>query len=99
MTILTIQVVDKDGTKYVSHDNIESNWVAPDGPLPVPESNSSARFWAIDGDVDGYFCPGSGDRTYPHQKSGLKKYNRQGKPENWKRRARTLKNHFFLTNF
>ena len=32
-TILTIQDVDKDGIKYVSHDNTESNWVAPDGPL------------------------------------------------------------------
>ena len=29
----------------------------------------SAQFWAIDGDVDGYFCPGSGGRTHPHQKS------------------------------
>ena len=32
-TILTIQDVDKDGIKYVSHDNTGSNWVAPDGPL------------------------------------------------------------------
>ena len=23
-------------------------------------------WYAIDGDVDGYFCPGSGGRTYPH---------------------------------
>ena len=38
-TILTIQDVDKGGIKYVSHDNTESNWVAPDGPLRVPESN------------------------------------------------------------
>ena len=38
-TILTIQDVDIDGIKYVSHDNTESNWVAPDGPLRVPESN------------------------------------------------------------
>ena len=38
-TILTIQDVDKDGSKYVSHDNTESNWVAPDGPLRVPQSN------------------------------------------------------------
>ena len=39
VTILTIQDVDKDGIKYVSHDNTESNWVAPDGPLRVPQSN------------------------------------------------------------
>ena len=38
-TILTIQDVDKDGIKYVSHDNTEPNWVAPDGPQRVPESN------------------------------------------------------------
>ena len=38
-TILTIQDVDKDCFKYVSHDNTESNWVAPDGPLHVPQSN------------------------------------------------------------
>ena len=37
-TILTIQDVDKDGIKHVSHDNTESNWVAPDGPLRVPQS-------------------------------------------------------------
>ena len=38
-TILTIQDVDKDGIKYVSHDNTESNWVAPAGSLRVPQSN------------------------------------------------------------
>ena len=38
-TIMTIQDVDKDGIKYVSHDNTESNWVAPDGPLRVLQSN------------------------------------------------------------
>ena len=38
-TILTTQDDDKDGIKYVSHDNTESNWVAPDGPLRVPQSN------------------------------------------------------------
>ena len=38
-TILTIQDIDKDSIKYVSHDNTESNWVAPDGPLRIPQSN------------------------------------------------------------
>ena len=38
-TILTIQNVDKDGIKHVSHENTESNLVAPDGPLRVPQSN------------------------------------------------------------
>ena len=38
-TILTIQDVDQNIIKYISHDNTESNWVAPDGPLGVPDSN------------------------------------------------------------
>ena len=38
-TILTIQGVDQNSIKYNSHDNTESNWVAPDGPLRVPDSN------------------------------------------------------------
>ena len=38
-TILTIQDVDRDSIKYVSHDNTESNWVAPDGPLSLPQSS------------------------------------------------------------
>ena len=38
-TILTIQDADKDGIKYASHDNTESNWVAPEGTLRVPQSN------------------------------------------------------------
>ena len=37
--ILTIQDVDKDGIKYVSQENTKSNWVAPDGPLRVPQFN------------------------------------------------------------
>ena len=40
--ILTIQDVDKDGVKYISHDNTESNWVAPDVVVPqTRESNAS----------------------------------------------------------
>ena len=38
-TILTNQDVDKDGIKYISHDNTESKRVAPDGLLRVPESD------------------------------------------------------------
>ena len=69
-TILTIKDVDKDGIKYVSRDNTQSSWVASDGPLRVPESKPrSAGFWAINGDVDGYFCPGSGGRTHAQQNS------------------------------
>ena len=38
-TILTIQDVNHTSIKRISHDNTELNWVAPDGPLRVPESN------------------------------------------------------------
>ena len=54
-TILTSQDVDKDSIKHVSHDNTESNWVAPDRPLYVPGSNldlldfgqSTGRRWIL----------------------------------------------------
>ena len=73
-TILTIQYVDKDGIKYISHDNTESNLVAPRWSSTCSTIQpQSPRLWAIDGDVDGYFCPGSGGRTHPHQKSDNKK--------------------------
>ena len=68
-TILTIQDVNKDGIKYVSHDNIESNWVAPDGPLRVPQSNLDMLDpWRSRGTSMDTLCPGSGGRTHPHRK-------------------------------
>ena len=105
-TILTIQDVDRDGVKYISHDNTESNWVAPDGPLRVPRSNlGPPRLWAIDGDVDGYFCPGSGGRTHPHRKSHNKnieigKGNRRTRDENAKKPpfGRIFESYFDLPN-
>ena len=38
-TISTIQEFDQNSIKYISHGNTVSNWVAPDNPLHVPESN------------------------------------------------------------
>ena len=38
-TILTIQNVDQTSNKYISNDNTESNWVAPDSDLRIPVSN------------------------------------------------------------
>ena len=38
-TVLTFQDVDQTSIKYISHGNAESNWVAPEGSLLVPESN------------------------------------------------------------
>ena len=36
---LTIQGLDQNSIKCISRDSTESKWVAPDGPLHVPESN------------------------------------------------------------
>ena len=52
-----IQDVDETSIKQISHENAESNWIAPNGPLFDPKSN-----------VDGYFCPESGCRSQPQQK-------------------------------
>ena len=38
-TILTIQYVDQTSIKHISHDKTEYNWIAPDGPSCVSESN------------------------------------------------------------
>ena len=35
----------------------DPSWATQEGQLLIPASNL---------DVDGYFCPGSGGRTYPH---------------------------------
>ena len=60
-TISTIQDVDKDGIKYVSHDNTESNWVAPDTPLRVSESNLDLLdFWRSTGTAMDVFVRGVG---------------------------------------
>ena len=69
-TISTIQDVAKNGIKYVSHDNTESNWVAPDGPLRVPESNLDLLdFGRSTGTSMDIFVRGVGGRTHPHRKS------------------------------
>ena len=36
---LTNQDVDQLSIKYISHDNTEVNWIAPDGPWCFLESN------------------------------------------------------------
>ena len=60
-TILTIQDVDKDRIEYFSHENTESNWVAPDGPLRVLQSNLDLlEFGLSTGTSMELFCPVSG---------------------------------------
>ena len=92
-TILTIQDVDKHGIKYVSHDNTESNWVAPDGPLRVPQSNLDLLdFGQSTGTSMDIFFRGVGvglthTKNHPHRKSPtliikkLKSARETGDPE------------------
>ena len=73
-SISTVQDVDKDGIKYVSHDNTESNWVAPDGPPRVPDPTSNCSILSNRRGRRRVFCPGSGGRiqakSKPLKKSG-----------------------------
>ena len=73
-TILTIQDVDKDGINYVSHDNTESNWVAPDAPLRVSKSNLDLLdFWRSTGTAMDIFVRGVGVGLYHTENLILKK--------------------------
>ena len=72
-TIATIQDVGQKSIKYISHDNTESNWVVPDGPLRVPESNINLLDLGRSKGPSMIFCPGSGSGTHPRQKSYDKK--------------------------
>ena len=66
-TSVTIQDVDRESMKYIKTERDDPSWAAQEGQLLIPASNLDFFIrYAIDGDVDGYFCPGSGGRTYPH---------------------------------
>ena len=61
-TSVTIQDVDRESIKYMKTER-------DDPSRATTHSGFQSQFdtrYAIDGDVDGYFCPGSGGRTYPH---------------------------------
>ena len=58
-TNVTIQDVDRESMKHIKTDSCF-------------QSRFNIRY-AIDGDLDGYFCPGSGGRTYPTEKLLIKK--------------------------
>ena len=47
-TILKIEDVDQSSIKYISHDNTESNWIAPYCPLPFPNPTSVPSFGESD---------------------------------------------------
>ena len=51
--------------KHVKTKDPLFGWTATDRPLKIP--TELFRPGIIDGDVDKYFCAGSGRRTYPDQ--------------------------------
>ena len=61
---VTIQDVDRDSMKYIKIERDYTSWGCPG--RAITHSCIQPRFnirYAIDGDLDGYFCPGSGGRT------------------------------------
>ena len=66
-TSLTIQDVDRESMKYMKTEQEDPSWAAQEGRLLIPAFNLDLiPGMRSKGDVDGYFCPGSGGRTYPH---------------------------------
>ena len=64
--ILKIQDVDQSRIKYISDDNTQSNWFAPDGPLCVPEFKLNSLILGERQELRLIFCPGSGGKSQPH---------------------------------
>ena len=62
----SIQQVDVSAANYMKTEDPLFGWTATDRPLDIPQDNSDPT--TSTGDVDKYFCPGSGGRTYPHPK-------------------------------
>ena len=62
-TSVTIHDVDRESMKYTKNDRNNPSWAVAINHSCV-QSQLKIRY-AIDGDVDGFFCPGSGRRTYP----------------------------------
>ena len=60
------QQVDISAGKHLKGGNSLFGWTATDRPLDVLSDNQLEPS-TIDGDVDKYFCPGSGGRTFPHR--------------------------------
>ena len=68
-TSVTIQDVDRESMKIRKTDREDPSWAAQGRGEANTHSGFQSRLdtrYAIDGDVDGFFCPGSGGRTYPH---------------------------------
>ena len=99
-TILTIQDVDKDGIKYVSHDKTESNWVAPVGPLRVPKSNLDLLdFGRSTGTSMDIFVRGVGIGLTHTKKLIIKNLKLARETRELETVGKTLKKNTFWTNF
>ena len=75
----SIQQIDISSGKYMKTDNPLFGWTATDSPLDIPpDVDKFAPVWLdiYRRDVDKYFCPGSGGRTYPHRKFNDKETHR-----------------------
>ena len=68
-TSVTIQDVDRESMKHRKTEREDPSWAAQGRGGSTTHSGFQPRLdirYAIDGVVDGCFCPGSGGRTYPH---------------------------------
>ena len=66
-TSVNIQDVDRESMKYMKTEQEDPSWAAQERASNHSGFQSRVDIrYAIDGDVDGYFCPGIGGRTYPH---------------------------------
>ena len=66
-THVTIRDADRESMKYIKTEKKTSFLGCPG--RAISHSCIQPRFYIrymIDGEVDGYFCPVSGGRTYPH---------------------------------
>ena len=62
----SIQQIDVSAKKHVISENLSFGWTATDWPLDIPLDNLS-HVPLTEKSIK-IFCPGSGCRTYPHQK-------------------------------
>ena len=66
-TSVTTQDVDRESMKYIKTERDDPSLAAQEEQLLVPASNPDLTSDVQStGTVDGYFCPGSAGRTYPH---------------------------------
>ena len=88
-TSVTIQDVDSESMKYRKTKREDPSWAAQE--WRTTHSGFQSRLdtrYAIEGDVDGYFCPGNGGRTYPRRKLINKKIENSKRNRRFRSRNR-----------